>query len=977
MHFRTILLALLALPLALNGCLFKTNEKVEAKALAPVALKSTDGCLSEGPKVAQQFLEGKVEDGQIDALSNCVVRSIDALKNMVRGAEIGVYSSEEIRGFLENYFVREANIPVGLFNEGMNLKRAMLGGSNHQVTLVELDRTRDLAIIVRDQLKLLRPFMPLQWSSVVKMGSTELDTFVSALENAGLALGQVIGNGGTSYSFENLDALMGWLEKMYDANERDNPIRLLRSSIPLLKLFKAAAWGSSDDRIDPHEWSQFFVGGAHGLYPAVSFSKTSDEKLDSYLSALDRALDFLRVEMQKHHQQRIAFNGVSPLWRALEDGVFQRYASTKLSNRQWLDGAVRLFNVKAALVGGDSASISCADIDALRSLIVVMKGQLVPLVSYFGLDSAGIQKLSESESLRFASDIERMGSSLAEKLADSSVVIPRKDLSELVSFVAGFNGETGKRFLTEWRRYEPFLFNLKAALLAPSVSEIRPDQWRTMVIEGTSWLSLQRRFEKFFLEEATWSRGPGLTEFATLGREMLGLARRAAVRAPGHAIAIGDIERMILSFPDKLPVTARTLAVTTRVAIYRFFSAGRTHDLDLATIDRLAGAFEEFVRTQRFLEILYAGPGEGASEVRDASVLSVEELFRRAQDKETLRAARAAGISQAVIDRALTLAIEYRSMFEKGTWDIVFRERALSPNRTFFQLTVLNEIDWLSRYFLPGYIRDPKRRPEPLITRHEFDTFFQEMRPLGEEVKFFDPHRRDAALKRVREINLFSFHADGDRALNRHESVELLAYIISARVMANRTHDEIVGKCPDLGLDIFGRKRLERPCYLQNYFSAYRRHWAQMPDLIDYYEKLSNEQRLEFQKWLEAAGRSSDDIYHDVLESRDTEGMSMVLHYVETVFARFDINYNGLIEGHELERMFPVFEQELAGLSKVSDPEVLKGLFFYLLSHGRAPDGKLSFWWWDKWHGNSDVHLDRIRALQIFAGLGNPNTKLN
>ena len=85
-------------------------------------------------------------------------------------AKPGVYAAREIQGFLERYFIREGKIPRALFDEGLALKAAMLGGKDDSVTATELDATTALVRRLAPRLAVHR----LEWSRKESTGDCRL-----------------------------------------------------------------------------------------------------------------------------------------------------------------------------------------------------------------------------------------------------------------------------------------------------------------------------------------------------------------------------------------------------------------------------------------------------------------------------------------------------------------------------------------------------------------------------------------------------------------------------------------------------------------------------------------------------------------------------------------------------------------------------------------------------------------------------------
>src|SRR5262249_841608 len=91
----------------------------------------------------------------------------------------------------------------------------------------------------------------------------------------------------------------------------------------------------------------------------------------------------------------------------------------------------------------------------------------------------------------------------------------------------------------------------------------------------------------------------------------------------------------------------------------------------------------------------------------------------------------------------------------------------------------------------------PDTLTEPELVRFSF-----EARPLGIELRYFDPADLRAANRRFRDANLFLFPSNGDERLDLAEITELLRYLLSGKRTGDDIHRAIARNCENGPLDI-------------------------------------------------------------------------------------------------------------------------------------------------------------------------------
>ncbi|MBK9038645.1 MAG: hypothetical protein IPL83_05675 [Bdellovibrionales bacterium] len=110
--------------------------------------------------------------------------------------------------------------------------------------------------------------------------------------------------------------------------------------------------------------------------------------------------------------------------------------------------------------------------------------------------------------------------------------------------------------------------------------------------------------------------------------------------------------------------------------------------------------------------------------------------------------------------------------------------------------------------------------------------------------------------------------------------------------------------------------------------------------------------------------------YCDWIEAGEMATISVVIHYIETILTRFDLDLDGRITSSEAWEAFPVFRGLIDRVAKANgfnlEEKRLREVYAFLLSEGRIPT-KQDFLWKMASVGSSlKIDIDRMGLLKIF-----------
>lgn len=224
------------------------------------------GCLAGGMNVMVDFTAGRATDAQLTSFWTCAERSMQMFVAKTRGQEPGVYSSRELRNFLENYFLnvdpkdRRITVSDRMMNEMMEIKRTLLGGNGDRLSTREIEQVGTLISVLKDAALLLRPYMPISAEAYADRPEKDLTAALNALQTAALKISGAIQKSGYDYQFSHLAALLEEYERVPGMTpETVRSLRDFRESLPLIQELKAILISPQADRVAGSDWDTIMV----------------------------------------------------------------------------------------------------------------------------------------------------------------------------------------------------------------------------------------------------------------------------------------------------------------------------------------------------------------------------------------------------------------------------------------------------------------------------------------------------------------------------------------------------------------------------------------------------------------------------------------------------------------------------------------------------------------------------------------------
>lgn len=567
--------------------------------------------------------------------------------------------------------------------------------------------------------------------------------------------------------------------------------------------------------------------------------------------------------------------------------------------------------VKQAAVGGETTGFTDDEISKTR---VDLKSLTAALVALAPVTPDTVRSFSGA----LASILE--GSQHSYDLADGKAL-----LKELEHWSAN---------TTVKQAYDNFSW-AKAAyiLLFPSggpAQKIQAQDWRGVLDAAADAYEVHWYVTRATGSPAPWNRGRAREEWLEVARRARLALQKVANRSQGQVLQFATLNRALETvYPKTLQLFGDTVS-TTNVETFISLVFGkllgpgkgvREAGIDSPLLDRALSLAENFSSAQAFLEEKFAGHGLGR--IAPADFFGTD--------------------AQGILSDLSSVASKLPgSLDPQQTGDLVLPG---SANQVPYGmgLTEFEDLLWrenVASTIIHGYAGSAPGEQAPVprsLLEGELVQLYMDARPLGLELKLFDPVDLSAPSKRFRDASIFLFPSNGDERLDLAETTELIRYLITGKKLGDSAHRSVANHCQTGPLDPYGFVTIEPNCYRREYYGHVSTFWAALPASKRYYASLSSANQAEYGRLLEQVARKKTDP-QAWFDSDDSESIATLAEYVETFFTRFDRNGDGQLSGQELEAVYELVDGQLQRLSCVKIPVVRRALFNYLVRYGQAPD---------------------------------------
>ena len=708
------------------------------------------------------------------------------------------------------------------------------------------------------------------------------------------------------------------------------------------------------------------------------------------------------------------------LTRGATPGVYTPFELRNFLSRYFLNGlvvtdafVVQTMVLKQTLMGGNTTELTLADLNHVIQMIETSRQQFVKLRSFMPLDLTTLANKDAVAVDATAAALVEVADAFGKMIEEAGVPYSFKKLSSFLEQLKTLmpDSPTSDYISTNISMFAA----LKGILISPSGDLISGQDWSLILKQAARWYGIYARFTHLNANYSDLTLGEGRVRLLQIISDSANVLEEAIDRH-GGVILFEEIENLINLYPsEKIAFSAGfsvqkvTINTILRPVVNHMLGGldpeGRNAPgVTSGLFERILDTIDHWSEGQRYLEGLY-GVLDGQRSGRSVNGYTAEELTSVSLSAALDSSGGLTDTVSVVANDLIQVIKQSRPLFIGDNAEITFPGPTDEHQRSLHNLAEMNWMRQMIKLIMQGYAQDHDRgKNYQGLTNDEFGQFIQDLWPLLTDTLLVNPADKwqDEAANRFREANLFTPAANGDDLLSVDEGGQLFAFMLSAGHQASRIHAYIAEQCKGhLGEhnDIYGQPTIEPDCYRRVIFSRdpsnsyFEEVWKFMPGMATYYRTLPDSQLAAFQHNLEQAGRRDGYQEKVYFNSADSQTMSMIMHYVESIFSSFDRDNSRSLSYEEAQMAYPRFRNILTSVSGFANgrsPKEMKSvdikveaLFTYLLKFGTPPvsadmktgqklKGALAFWAWEEqktligWHFQST----RSDVLSVFAQIG-------
>jgi hypothetical protein len=651
---------------------------------------------------------------------------------------------------------------------------------------------------------------------------------------------------------------------------------------------------------------------------------------------------------------------------------------------------LQAMRMKQAIVGGSDKNFTKAELRKTIALVQVMKVESLRLLPYMPLNTQNLKTRSKEEFDLVMKTTESVFDNLGVSFSKSVGGYSIDDFDQLLKEFELFFTEKGTdnaSWVRTARNYVGLVKAVKSILIGPPANLISVSDWSEVFYSMPRYYTLSLRVSRLQSMEGSMLHGDGLELFTTIVENGYALFSRSIGQHPEHVISFAETDKLLEEMVNSgvlkikaeiakpvVPIIFNKILRTPLAAASAYSAKG----ISQTSLDYLWQNFIFWSEGQRFLEGVYKDTlgshwlsSDGISRY-DILTNIPEEAVRWTRHRNS--------VSMSAVKDLQKSISELRPLYPGNSAVVRMPGEKVKPIYSFHDLSTINWTKLIAKVVIRAYAKEPERAQSfKGITSKEAEEFYAEFFPLGVEFKVLSPTAQAAAIQRFLEADLFSYSSNGDNLLNVHEVVEMLAILFSTFEKSDKIHEQIVNRCPHVGVDFKKAITLDANCYRKEIAINSAKYFEHIPAFAKFLDRCDDDGRnccglsgtLNSNDAFSSAGSCSEKRKNELLTHRKVktimaletivrkeiaknapyeythaQGLMLMTYYVEALFERFDVNRSGTIDKDEARMAYPVFEGFLtkaAAKHGLTDPEDVEALFFYIMKYGSVPESL-----WDK-----------------------------
>ncbi len=643
--------------------------------------------------------------------------------------------------------------------------------------------------------------------------------------------------------------------------------------------------------------------------------------------------------------------------------IFDKFINNAQISREAIS---QLLILKSALLGGSDLYISKSEITQLRELIKALKAEAVRILPY-----AKVFNIQEKDSQFSKETIENAFSQLNLSLKNllRLTKLPQSGYSfdNIFSLIKALN-----IIESEDNPYYRLVQKVNALIVGPN--EVSSFADREMYIDSMSLAMKLYIFQKQSFVDFKFDSPKSISDNLSYFNVIINFLESTLQYKKQNVISEDTIDPLITAIhkAGTLPVKLNldTILNFYKTIMVKVFQAGLHSDIQaFKGLERV-----HFVNLKKEIAIYkiysdYLSANFYKTDTSKRYLLRYSDAAFKDNLKQQNFANSVKALSEldvAVKQQTLTALNEFKNEdFKK--YNLMYRSNRIVVgwnqniwDQNWKDLVTSLNLKMMARLMILGWgeLNGQKEVAKSYLNEQGAVQWYSEFKPIGIELKSFDPRAENLGVKTLTTANLFTKVGDANKQMNFSETIEQLAILVTA---GSVIPDQMLAgfekaHCQLAEMDVFGNNWNNEACVVVDLQKNFAQYFMNLPYTVHYLKKLKPAEFEAFYNELMDITRTDAANKGVRLETADLKGVVTLIHYIESLFVIYDTNHNMQLSVEEIRKAYsPRFESfatqyahktsqaqldkftSTIGYGCYTEQDLIKESFVYLVIHQVTP----------------------------------------
>ena len=688
-------------------------------------------------------------------------------------------------------------------------------------------------------------------------------------------------------------------------------------------------------------------------------STGSTAEIDQTVSCINTTLTELQTRVEGR-AEATAFTSAE---------VYEIFAKFASQANVSLQAAQNLVLLKSALLGGDTGKITKAEISLLKNYLLLVKDEAKRLKPYIQLFYFKSSERAFSKAF-IKEGFDQLNQSLKTLYRSSNLTSADYSFEKFKDLVINLLN------LTEDKKVMAEMANRLNNVLNGNLTVLTEVERLAYIDNITEALRLYAVYSNGYAKFEIVTSG-GLNETFDFIDQAFRLVENSLQYKKNQSISGASIDGLVsaLTKSNLLPykLSAYTLATFYRTVVVRVFEAGAKGNISgftalkafhLKNIKSELGTYRIYSKMLERVasEDLFARRGISTAPLREIQLAlgatsAAAETDLLSQFDSSTQGRIINNVNDLKAEFLETAPVIYHTKkigvaINQDIWGQNWRD--LARGLYIKMLTRLLMQGWGQIYPLENVSTNS-------LTELDMTNWYSEFKYFGIETKMFDPRTFNSGPTAYKTGNLFTRSGNGDGRLSFKETLETLGILLTGSgVLYKEFSDELAAaNCNLPELDIFDNHWNFESCLLQVAQINYKQYFSSLPHLVAYLDTLNADQVKAYFESVLNVVRTDEHNAGSKIETTDIQSMNSLIHFVEGLYLKHDLNLNRSLSEAEIRSAYPKFlniatefankasrdqieefkswKGDLAGYSCFTEADLVRESFVFLIYNGRTP----------------------------------------